>query len=144
MIAYHSCLAKIVLRAEVGESVKFVVTIGAGVGAVLGDDETVCAQCLPRVTSENVALDENLVVTSTVDSLVQEILVQIIVDMLVTEAASWATSTGVPPIVVVVGDVKMSRVDVPESVAVSDQRTLPVVMEVVPGHGDPIRGANNV
>jgi hypothetical protein len=144
MITYHSCLAEIVFRAEVGESIKFVVTIGAGVWAVLGDDETVGAQCLPCVTGENVAFNENLVVTSTVDSLVQEILVKVVVDVLVTKAASWATSAGVPPVVVMVGDVKMSRVDVPESVAVANQGTLPMVVEVVPRHSDPVRGANDV
>lgn len=144
MIAYHSRLAEIVLRAEVGKSVKFVVTVGAGVGAVLGDDETVGAQCLPCVTGEDIALNENLVVTSAVDSLVQKILVQVVVDVLVTEAASRATSTRISPVVVVVSDVKMPSIDVPESVAVSNQGALPMIVEVVPGYSDPIRGADNV
>lgn len=144
MITYHSRRAKIVLRAKVGKSVKFVVTIGASVGAVFGNDETVGAQCFPCITCENIAFNENLVVTSAVDSLVQEILVQVVVDMLVTEAASGATSAGIPPVVVVVSDVQVAKVDSPECIAVSNQRTLPVVMEVVPRHSNPIRGADNV
>lgn len=75
MIAYHPRLAKIVLRAEIGKSIEFVVTIGAGVGTVLGNDKTVGAQCLPCVTSENIALNENLVVTSAMNGLIQEVLV---------------------------------------------------------------------
>lgn len=78
------------------------------------------------------------------NGLVQEVLIQVVVDMLVTESSSGSTSTGVPPVVMVVGDVKVSRIDVSESVAVADQRALPMIVEVVPGHCDPIRGANDI
>jgi hypothetical protein len=138
MISYHARFSKVIFSPQVGKSVKLVVPIGAGVGAVLRDDQTVGAQCFSCVTSENVAFDENLVIASAVDSLVQEVLVQVVVDVLVTKAASRAAGAAIPPVVVVVGDVQMARVDVPESIAIANQGALPVVVKVVPGDSDPV------
>lgn len=123
---------------KVSESIKLVVTIGAGVGAVLRDDETIRAQCLPCVTGEDIALDEDLVVASAVDSLVQEVLAQVVVDVLVAKATSRATGAGIPPVVVVVSNVEVARVDISESITVANQGALPVVVEVVPGDSDPV------
>lgn len=78
------------------------------------------------------------------DSLIQEVLIQVVVDMLVTKAAGGAASAGSLPVVVVVGDVQVAKVDVPELVVISDQRALPVVMEIVPRDSDPVRGADDV
>jgi hypothetical protein len=45
---------------------------------------------------------------------------------------------------VVVGDVQLAKVDVAQVVAVANQRRLPVVVEVVPGDGDPVGGTVDV
>jgi len=79
-----------------------------------------------------------------VNSLVQKVLVQVVVDVLVTKAASRAASAGIFPVVVVIGDVKVTKVNVPELIVVANQRALPVVVEVVPRYRDPIRGPNDV
>jgi hypothetical protein len=54
------------------------------------------------------------------NSLVQKILVQVVVDVLVSEAPRGPARTRVTPVVVVVGDVQVAGVDVAEGVAVSD------------------------
>jgi hypothetical protein len=45
-----------------------------------------------------------------VDSLVQEVLVEVVVYVLVTKAASRATSSHVSPVVVMIGDVEVAEV----------------------------------
>ena len=72
------------------------------------------------------------------NSLVQKILVQVVVDVLVPEAPRGPARTRVTPVVVVVGDVQVAGVNVTEGVAVSYQRALPVVVEVVPRYCDPV------
>lgn len=72
------------------------------------------------------------------DSLVQKVLVQVVVDVLMTEATSRTTGARVPPVIVVVGHMEVARVDISESITVTDEGALPVVVEVVPGDSDPI------
>jgi hypothetical protein len=67
-----------------------------------------------------------------VDGLVQEILVKVVVHMLVAETSSGSTSTHVSPVVVVVCDVKVAKVEIAEGSVVSYERGLPVVVKVVP------------
>jgi hypothetical protein len=45
---------------------------------------------------------------------------------------------------VMIGDVKMASVNIPQGITVTNQRTLPVVMEVVPRDSNPVRCANDV
>ena len=78
------------------------------------------------------------------DCLVQEILVEVVVDVLVAEAAGGASGANVAPVVVVVGNVQLAKVDVAQVVAVTNERRLPVVVEIVPGDSDPIGGAVDV
>ena len=125
-------LSKIVLRSKVGESVNLKVTVGAGVRAVLGDDETICAERLAGLAFEDIAFDEYLVVAAGVNGLVEEVDIEVVVDVLVAEAASGATSSIIPPVVMVVGDVEMALVDISQRIAVANKRALPVVVEVVP------------
>ncbi|CAF3525084.1 unnamed protein product [Fusarium graminearum] len=66
------------------------------------------------------------------DGLVQEVLVKVVVDVLVTESSSGSTRTHVSPVVVVVCNVKVAEVEIAEGSIVTDERGLPVVMEVVP------------
>lgn len=66
------------------------------------------------------------------DRLVQEVLVQVVVDVLVAEAPRGTAGARVAPVVVVVGDVQVAKVDVAQGVAVADEGRLPVVVEVVP------------
>lgn len=72
------------------------------------------------------------------DCLVVEVDVEVVVDVLVAEAPCRTAGAHVAPVVVVVRDVQMAKVDVPEGVVVSDERRLPVVVEVVPGYRDPV------
>lgn len=122
---------------EIGKAVELLVAAGAAVGRVLRDDEAVGVKGGPRLP-EDVALHEHLVIGAGVDGLVQELLVVVVVDVLVPEAAGGTSRALVLPEVVVVGDVQMAKVDVAEVRIVADQRGLPVVMEVVPRHRDPV------
>lgn len=76
--------------------------------------------------------------------LVQIVDVQVVVHMLVAEATGGTACALVTPVVVVVGDVQVAKVDVAEGVVVSDEGRFPVVVEVVPRDGDPVRGADDV
>ncbi len=48
------------------------------------------------------------------------------------------------PVVVVVGQVQLAKVDGAKRVRVANEVALPVVVEVVPRYGDPIRGPNDI
>lgn len=72
------------------------------------------------------------------DGLVQEVAVEVVVDVLVTEAASGTARALVAPVVVVVGQVQVAKVLLAAGVAVADEGGLPVVVEVVPRDGDPV------
>lgn len=76
--------------------------------------------------------------------LVQEILVQVVVDVLVAEATSGAAGALIAPVVVVITDMQVTKVDVAEGIVVADQARLPMVVEVIPRDRDPIRGADDV
>ena len=60
------------------------------------------------------------------------------------EAAAGPTSAAVPPVVVVVGQMQLSKVDVSQDVRVPHQVRLPVVVEVVPRDGDPVAATDRV
>lgn len=98
-------LSEVVLCTKVREAVQFVVAVGASVGAILWNDKSVCAESLARLALEDITFNENLVVAARVDGLVQEVNIEVVEDVLVTETASRATGTLVLPVVVVVGDV---------------------------------------
>lgn len=66
------------------------------------------------------------------DGLVQEVLVEVVVHVLMTESPSGPTGTHVSPVVVMVCNVEMTKVEVAESSVVAYERRLPVVVEVVP------------
>ena len=53
--------------------------------------------------AEYITFHQDLVVGAGVNGLVEIVLVQIIIDVLVAEPASWATSALVLPVIVVVG-----------------------------------------
>lgn len=78
------------------------------------------------------------------DGLVQEVDVVVVVDMLVTETTGGATGALVSPVVMMVRDVEVAKINVAERSIVTDERGLPVVVEVVPRDRDEIRSANNV
>jgi hypothetical protein len=79
-----------------------------------------------------------------VDGLVEEVDVEVVVDVLVPETPGRTAGAHVVPVVVVVGDVEMARVDVAEGGVVADEGRLPVVVEVVPRDGDPVGAADDV
>lgn len=55
----------------------------------MGNDKTVGAQCLEGVAAEDVALDKDLVVGAGVDGLVMEVIVEVVVQMLMSVSTSW-------------------------------------------------------
>lgn len=79
-----------------------------------------------------------LVIRSTVDSLVKEVLVEVVVHMLVTKATSRTAGSHVAPVVVMVCDVEVAEVEIAEGSIVTNEGRLPVVVEVVPRDGDPV------
>lgn len=78
------------------------------------------------------------------DGLVEEVLVEVVVDMLMTKATSRTAGAHMLPVVVMIGDVEMAKVNVPESRVVAHERRLPVVVEVVPRDGHPVGTADDV
>lgn len=79
-----------------------------------------------------------LVIGSTVDSLVQEVLVEIVVNMLVAKPTGRTASSHVAPVVVMICDVEVAEVEIAEGSVVANEGRLPVIVEVVPGDGDPV------
>lgn len=69
------------------------------------------SRVLPRNTLPSTSIC--LVVGARVDGLVEEIDVEVVVDMLVTESTGGSARAGVFPVVVVVGDVEVAGVYVP-------------------------------
>lgn len=78
------------------------------------------------------------------DSLIQEVLVVVVEDVLVSETPCRSAGATVPPVVMVIRDVKVALIDIAKSIRVSNQRGFPVVVEIVPGDGDPVACADDV
>lgn len=74
--------------AKISKSINLIIAIGRGVGGVMGNDKTVGAQCLEGVPAEDVALDKDLVVGAGVDGLVMEVIVEVVVQMLMSVSTS--------------------------------------------------------
>lgn len=72
---------------EVHVSINLKVSLRAGVGRVLRDDQAVGGGGSAGVAEESVGLDEHLVVGARLDGLVAVVDVQVVVDVLVAEAA---------------------------------------------------------
>lgn len=115
-------ISKIILGAQVGESIQLLVAADAGVGAVLGDDQTVGAESLAGVAAEDVALDEDVVVGAGMNGLEVKVVVVVVVDVLTAESTGWATSALALPAVVVVGDAELEGIYLAQHVAVTNQR----------------------
>lgn len=118
----NASISKVILGAQVGEPIQFLVAADAGIGAVLRDDQTVGAESLTGVTTEDVALDEDVVVGPGVDGLEVKVVVVVVVDVLAAETTRWATGTLALPAVVVVGDAELEGIHLAQHVAVTDQR----------------------
>jgi hypothetical protein len=129
---------------EIGETVQLFVATGASVRRIFGNDQTIGAERLAGVAPEDVALDEHLVVGAGVDGLVVEVDVEVVVDVLVAKTAGGAASAHVLPVVVMVGDMEVAKVDIAQGSVVADERRLPVVVEVVPRDRDEIRPPNDI
>lgn len=78
-------LSEVVLCTKVSEAVQFVVAVGASVGAVLRDDKSVCTESLACLALEDITFNEDLVIAAGVDGLVQEVNIEVVEDVLVTE-----------------------------------------------------------
>lgn len=89
------------------------------------------------------ALDENLGTHSRVDSGVDGVKV-VVEDVCHAEAHRRRARVDVDPVVVRVGDVEVSGVLVGIAVAVTDERGLPVVVELGVGDGDPFTGVGDI
>lgn len=66
------------------------------------------------------------------DGLVEKVLVKIVIYMLMTESSGRPSSTHVAPVVVMVRDVEVAKVEVAESSVIAYKRGFPVVVEVIP------------
>lgn len=130
--------SKVVESTEVGETIELIVTKRRGVRGVLHNNKTICAKCLTGIASEDVTLDQDLIVRSGVDSLETEVLVVVVIQMLVSKATSVTTCGKVAPVVVVVSQMKLAAINVAKFVVVSNERCLVMVVKVVPGDGNPI------
>lgn len=92
---------------------------------------------------EDGALDENLGTHSRVDSGVDGVKV-VVEDVCHAESHRRRTRVDVDPVVVRVGDVEVSGVLIGIAVAVTDERGLPVVVELGVGDGDPFTGVGDI
>lgn len=130
--------SKVIQSTQVCKSIKFVITERRGIWRILGDDKAVSGKRLTGVAGEDVTLYEDLVVGSRMDGLIAEIFVVVVIDVLRSKSSSWATSTDVLEVVVVVRDVEATVIDVSECWVVANERCLVMVVEVVPRHCDPV------
>lgn len=73
---------------KVSKPVNLIIAIRRGVGRVMRDDKTVSAQCLGGVAAEDVTLHKDLVVGAGVDGLVMEVVVEVVVEMLMSVSTS--------------------------------------------------------
>lgn len=92
--AIHHTAAKLTL-AKVHVSINLKVTLRAAVRRVLRNDQTVCGSGSSGLAEESVGFDEHLVVGAALDGLVAVVDVEIVVDVLVAEAAGGATGAAV-------------------------------------------------
>lgn len=81
--------------AKVHVSINLKVALGTAVGRVLGNDQAVSGSGSPGLAEESVGFDEHLVVGTALDSLVAVVDVEVVVDVLVAEAAGRASGTAV-------------------------------------------------
>ena len=128
----HPRRPKIILRPQIRKPINLKVPVGARIWTVVWNHQSIRTQRLARIASEDIALDENLIVAAGVDGLVEKVDIEIVVDVLVAEAAGWPAGSFVAPVVVVVCNVEMALIYISQCVAVSYERALPVVVEVVP------------
>lgn len=146
-------------RTQIRESVKLIITSWRSIWRILWDHKTVCAERFFCVASEDIPFYQDLVVGTGVDCLVVEVEVVIIVEMLVSEATgcgselahildffhpfsvaeigrAWtltiSTSALVPPVVVMISNMQVSKIGTPQRITVSYKRGFPVIMEVIP------------
>ena len=96
------------------------------------NDQAVGAERLASVAPKDVPFNKDLIIGARVDRLVEEVDVEVVVDVLVTETAGGTARALVAPVVVIVGDVEMTEVDISERGVVADEGGLPMVVEVVP------------
>lgn len=115
-------ISKIILGAQVGESIQLLVAADASVRAILGDDQTVGAESLAGVAAEDVALDEDVVVGAGVDGLEVKVVIVVVIDVLTAESTGRAAGALALPAVVVVGDAELEGVYLAQHVAVTNQR----------------------
>lgn len=117
---------------KVGKPIKLLIATHTSIRAILRNDQTIRTQRLARIPTKHIPLHQHLIIRARVDRLVDKVLVQVVVDVLVAEAPRGPACAHVAPVVVVVGDVQVAKVDVAPRVLVADERRLPVVVEVVP------------
>ena len=79
--------AKLLTLAQVHVPINLKVSIGTRVGRVLGDDEAVSRRGGAGFAEEGVGFDEHLVVGSGLDGLVAVVLVEVVVDVLLSQAS---------------------------------------------------------
>lgn len=94
-------------------------------------------------TREYIRLNEELSAITGVDAVVgvQEVAVD---DMAGSEAVRWRTRVDVVPVVVGIGDGQMARILVAIAVRVTDERGLPVVVDVAVGDGDIVASVGDI
>lgn len=152
-------------RSEIREAVDFFIPTSARIWTVFWDHEAVGVQSDGGVANKFIAFDEDLVVGAGVNGLVEIVFVQVIVNMLMTtsshgqecevwkkgrlsqdspESPSRTSCPAIFPVVVVVSDMEMAKVDITEDIGISYEGYFPVVVEVVVGDGDPVACADDV
>lgn len=94
-LSTSNCDAAKLTLAKVHVSINLKVACGTAVGRVLGNDKTVGGSGSPGLAEEGVGLDEHLVVGAALDGLVAVVDVEVVVDMLVAEAAGGTTGAAV-------------------------------------------------
>lgn len=75
----------ILTRTQIRKSINLLIPTDTRIRTILRDHQSIRIERNRRVADELVALDENLVVGSGVDGLVEVVFVEIVVDMLMSE-----------------------------------------------------------
>lgn len=105
---------------QIRKPINLLISTHTSIRAVFRNHQTISTQRGAGISPKDIALDEDLIVGAGVDGLVQKVLVQVVVEMLVSESTRGTSSSDVAPEIVVVRDVQVALIDFAEDVRVAD------------------------
>lgn len=110
-----------------------------------GDSSSIihAVESLAGLASPDVVLNKDLGAGSGVDS-IRDVLVVVVEQVTSAETERWSTGVEVEPVVAGIGDVELAGVLSCVAVGVSNERCLPVVVDLAVGDGDEVSRVGSI